>query len=204
MRLKPRLSGRFAPDDRLCGRRGSVHAGGRPAKSRPEAISIAERQGGRRGSVHAGGRPAKSRPEAISIAERLLNLHNLGLHSTGSGFARHGALAAQRVHIVNGIIGADMERKAERGSVYAQSCHPDPPQRWRHRRGSVHAGGRPAKSRPEAISIAERQGSLSSGMRLQPRLSGRSTPVAVAASTQADARRKAVQRRFQSLNAKAA
>jgi hypothetical protein len=70
MQLKPRLSGRFAPDDRLCGRRGSVHAGGRPAKSRPEAISIAERQGGRRGSVHAGGRPAKSRPEAISIAER--------------------------------------------------------------------------------------------------------------------------------------
>ncbi len=43
-RLKPRLSGRFAPGDRLCGRRGSVHAGGRPAKSRPEAISIAERQ----------------------------------------------------------------------------------------------------------------------------------------------------------------
>jgi hypothetical protein len=41
--LKPRLSGRFAPGDRLCGRRGSVHAGGRPAKSRPEAISIAER-----------------------------------------------------------------------------------------------------------------------------------------------------------------
>jgi len=43
--LKPRLSGRFAPGDRLCGRRGSVHAGGRPAKSLPEAISIAERQG---------------------------------------------------------------------------------------------------------------------------------------------------------------
>ena len=42
-RLKPRLSGRFAPGDRLCGRRGSVHAGGRPVKSRPEAISIAER-----------------------------------------------------------------------------------------------------------------------------------------------------------------
>ena len=42
-RLKPRLSGRFAPGDRLGGRRGSVHAGGRPAKSRPEAISIAER-----------------------------------------------------------------------------------------------------------------------------------------------------------------
>jgi len=42
-RLKPRLSGRFAPGDRLCGRRGSVHAGGRPAKSLPEAISIAER-----------------------------------------------------------------------------------------------------------------------------------------------------------------
>jgi len=33
MRLKPRLSGRFAPGDRLCGRRGSVHAGGRPAES---------------------------------------------------------------------------------------------------------------------------------------------------------------------------
>jgi len=44
MRLKPRLRGRFAPGDRLCGRRGSVHAGGRPAKSLPEAISIAERQ----------------------------------------------------------------------------------------------------------------------------------------------------------------
>ena len=42
-RLKPRLSGRFAPGDRLGGRRGSVHAGGRPVKSRPEAISIAER-----------------------------------------------------------------------------------------------------------------------------------------------------------------
>jgi len=83
-----------APERTLrAGRRGSVHAGGRPAKSRPEAISIAERQAvvtscrrllrqavktapertlraGRRGSVHAGGRPAKSRPEAISIAER--------------------------------------------------------------------------------------------------------------------------------------
>jgi len=42
MRLKPRLRGSFAPGDRLCGRRGSVHAGGRPAKSLPEAISIAE------------------------------------------------------------------------------------------------------------------------------------------------------------------
>jgi hypothetical protein len=42
MRLKPRLRGRFAPGDRLCDRRGSVHAGGRPAKSLPEAISIAE------------------------------------------------------------------------------------------------------------------------------------------------------------------
>jgi len=42
--LKPRLRGRFAPGDRLGGRRGSVHAGGRPAKSLPEAISIAERQ----------------------------------------------------------------------------------------------------------------------------------------------------------------
>ncbi|MBO9384522.1 MAG: hypothetical protein J7479_19705, partial [Roseiflexus sp.] len=41
--MKPRLRGRFAPGDRLCGRRGSVHAGGRPAKSLPEAISIAER-----------------------------------------------------------------------------------------------------------------------------------------------------------------
>jgi len=89
VRLKPRLRGRFAPGDRLCGRRGSVHAGGRPAKSLPEAISIAElssgvrlkprlrgrfapgdRLCGRRGSVHEGGRPAKSLPEAISIAER--------------------------------------------------------------------------------------------------------------------------------------
>ena len=43
MRLKPRLRGRFALGDRLGGRRGSVHAGGRPVKSRPEAISIAER-----------------------------------------------------------------------------------------------------------------------------------------------------------------
>jgi hypothetical protein len=43
MRLKPRLRGRFAPGDRIGGRRGSVHAGGRPAKSLPEAISIAER-----------------------------------------------------------------------------------------------------------------------------------------------------------------
>jgi hypothetical protein len=41
--LKPRLRGRFAPGDRLCGRRGSIHAGGCPAKSLPEAISIAER-----------------------------------------------------------------------------------------------------------------------------------------------------------------
>jgi len=44
MRLRLRRRGRFAPGDRLCGRRGSVHAGGRPAKSLPEAISIAERQ----------------------------------------------------------------------------------------------------------------------------------------------------------------
>ena len=43
MRLKPRLRGRFAPGDRIGGRRGGVHAGGRPAKSLPEAISIAER-----------------------------------------------------------------------------------------------------------------------------------------------------------------
>ena len=49
--------------------------------------------------------------------------------------------------------------------------------------------------------------SASSGMRLKPRLSGRFAPgdrlyaVAVAASTQVDARRKAFQRRFQSLNA---
>ena len=48
--------------------------------------------------------------------------------------------------------------------------------------------------------------SASSGMRLKPRLSGRFAPgdrlyaVAVAASTQVDARRKAFQRRFQSLN----
>ena len=36
-----------APERTLrAGRRGSVHAGGRPAKSRPEAISIAERQAG--------------------------------------------------------------------------------------------------------------------------------------------------------------
>ena len=44
MRLKPRLSGRFAPGDRLGGRRGGVHAGGRPAKSLPEAIASAECQ----------------------------------------------------------------------------------------------------------------------------------------------------------------
>ena len=35
MRLKPRLRGRFAPGDRIGGRRGGVHAGGRPAKSLP-------------------------------------------------------------------------------------------------------------------------------------------------------------------------
>ncbi|WP_448541334.1 hypothetical protein [Roseiflexus sp.] len=44
MRLKPRLRGRLAPGDRLGGRRGGVHAGGRPAKSLPEAIARAERQ----------------------------------------------------------------------------------------------------------------------------------------------------------------
>jgi len=32
MRLKPRLRGCFVPGDRLCSRRDSVHAGGRPAR----------------------------------------------------------------------------------------------------------------------------------------------------------------------------
>jgi hypothetical protein len=71
-RLKPRLRGRFAPGDRLRGRCGSVYAGGRPAKSPLEAISIAESQ------------QPEQLPLALMITQKRADFKGLEAHLTSS------------------------------------------------------------------------------------------------------------------------
>jgi len=85
MRLKPRLRGRFAPGDRLCGRRGSVHLRGRLAKSLPEAISIAERQAAVRYLVGLlKGAPVAAQRREGMITEAFLRTHDKwGKYLTG-------------------------------------------------------------------------------------------------------------------------